>query len=80
MSQTKFPVIRIRSKNAESAPTGANTIVELDGQPLPMVSFIKVECHARRMTKVMIEMYAHVEIDTMGELTTEIVELVPKKK
>jgi hypothetical protein len=75
MSQTKYPKVTIRSRNPDLPPTGSNTIVELDGKPLPMATYVKCEFHARRVTKVLIEMYAHVEIDTLGELSTQVVEL-----
>lgn len=80
MSQTKYPIVKIRSKNPDLPPTGANTLVEIDGEPFPTACFVKVECHARRMTKVTIEMYAHAEIETMGDLTTKVIPLVPKEK
>lgn len=80
MSQTnyKYPKIKIYSRDPAQPPVGANTIVEMNGVQLPMVNYVKVEFHARRVTKVLIEMYAHVAIDSMGELTSEIIELTPK--
>lgn len=77
MSQSQYPTIRIYSKDSNVAPTGANTVVELNGEKLTTASFVKVEFHARRVTKVLIELYAHVEVDTIGELTTRVLELKP---
>lgn len=78
MSQTKFPVLKIRSKDLSKPPMGANIEATLDGVPLNTASFIKIECHARRVTKVLVEMYAHVELDVMGDLTSKVIDLVPK--
>lgn len=78
MSQ-KYPVLKVRSKNPDEAPTGANVIAELDGVPLNYASFIKVELHARRVHKVLIELYAHVDLEVMGDIHTKMIDLVPKK-
>lgn len=40
---------------------GANTIVELDGKPLPYVHSLKLDFNAREATKVVIEMFVEVE-------------------
>lgn len=81
MSQpkSKFPTVKIYPKDPSLSPTGANTVVEIDGVKIPYASFVKVECHSRRVTKVVLEMFAHVEIETMGDLTTQVINLVPKK-
>lgn len=63
MSQTKFPVVRIRAKDPTRPPTGSNVTVELDGKPLNTAFFVKAQLHSRRVTKVLIEMYAHVDMD-----------------
>lgn len=63
MSQTKFPVLKIRNKNPGSISTGANTEVELDGKRIPNLSFLKLEFHSRRVTKVTMEMLVDVDIE-----------------
>lgn len=79
MSQTaKYPTLKVRPKDPNGAPTGANTVVELDGVPLKTASFVKIELHARRVHKVLIELYTHVDIEVMGELTTKSVDLAKK--
>lgn len=73
MSQTKFPVLKIRNKNPGTISTGANTEVELDGKKLPMLSFLKLEFHSRRVTKVTMEMYVDVDIEVEpGDATMTI--------
>lgn len=63
MSQTKIPTLRVYTKeDASGVSTGANTIVELDGKRLP-ISFLKIECKAKAVTKVMMEMYVQLDID-----------------
>lgn len=76
----KYPIITVKAKDPSKPPTGANTVVLLDGKPIPMAHFVKVECHARRITKVVLEIFAHAEIETMGEFTTRIIPLKPSKK
>ena len=78
MSQSKYHTIKVKSKDPSQPPTGANTVVELDGKPLKYASFIKIECSARKVTKVLIELYAHAEIDTLGELETRVLPLKGK--
>ncbi len=64
MSQTpKYPVLKIRNKAPGTCSTGANTVVELDGKKLPMLSFLKLEFHSRRVTKVTMEMFVDVDIE-----------------
>ena len=64
MSQSvKYPVLKVYNKNPGSISTGANTVVELDGKKLPMVHFLKMEFHARRVTKVTMEMYVDADIE-----------------
>lgn len=74
MSQTKFPVLKVRNKQP-GVTTGANVEVELDGKKLENLSFLKLELHARRVAKVTMEMY--VEVD--AELEPDIPELTIKK-
>ena len=63
MSQTKYPVLKIRNKNPESISTGANTEVTLDGKKLPYLSFLKLEFHSRKVTKVTMEMFVDIDIE-----------------
>lgn len=64
MSQTtKYPVLKIRNKNPGSISVGANTEVELDGKKLPNLSFLKLEFHSRKVTKVTMEMYVDVDVE-----------------
>ena len=63
MSQTKYPVLKVRNKNPGTISTGANTEVTLDEQKLPYLSFLKMEFHSRRVTKVTMEMYVEADIE-----------------
>lgn len=73
MSQTKFPVLKIRNKAPGTISTGANTQVELDGMKLPTLSFLKLEFHARKVTKVTMELYVDVDIEVEpGDATATI--------
>lgn len=73
MSQTKFPVLKIRNKNPGTISTGANTDVELDGKKLPTLSFLKLEFHSRKVTKVTMEMFVDVDIEVEpGDATMTI--------
>lgn len=74
-SKTQYPVLTLRCKDLSRPPTGANLLVELDGVALRTASYVKVACHARKLTKVTIEMYAHVDIETIGELSTTNIDL-----
>lgn len=70
MSQTKLHKLTIKSKEPGEVSKGANTEVYLDGKPLKMVRFLKLEFHARRVTKVQLEMFVdldEVEVDTILE-------------
>lgn len=79
MSQSKYSTLKVSSKDPSLPPTGANTKIEIDGVPMKMVTFVKVEASSRKMTKILIEMFAHVELDVMGEFQTKIVDLHQKK-
>lgn len=74
MSQTpKYPVLKVRNKYPGTVSTGANTEVELDGKKLPNLSFLKLEFHSRRVTKVTMEMYVDVDIEVEpGDATMTI--------
>jgi hypothetical protein len=77
MSQTKkVSKITIRNKHPDSVSTGANTEILLNGMPLPSVSFVKIEIKAKKIAKVMLEMYANVEIDLSTH--PELREVTPK--
>ena len=79
MSQaTKFSKVTIRNrKDAEGKVShGSNTVVEIDGIPVPGCTFVKIECKPTKMTKVVLEMYAEVDAETYANLP----EAEPKKK
>ena len=75
MSQTKTAApskIRISNKNPGNYLTGANTLVELDGQLLSGVTFLKVELKPGKLAKVTVEMVVDIdclEIDANLKLT-----------
>jgi len=78
MSQAKLHKLSIKQRKP-GISVGANTIVELDGKPLPYVHFLKLEFHSRRVTKVLMEMYVEVEeIDIDTPLAMQ--EVVAKSK
>ena len=65
MSQTaKVHKIQVRNRQSGKIQTGATTEVLIDGQPFRGVTFLKFEVKAKGVAKVLIEMYADVEIDT----------------
>lgn len=65
MSQTKLSVhkIKISNRNPATPLTGFNAIVEIDGQPLKGVTFLKLELKPNKIAKIVIEMVADVEIE-----------------
>ena len=65
---------------AKRAPTGANTIVLLDGQPLKGVRKVVFEAEAGGINKITLEMYGFAEINVLGELETKIIGLTHEKK
>lgn len=72
MSQTKVSKIRISNKKPGEISTGANTQIELDGQKLSGVTFLKIELKPGRVAKVSMEMCVSIddiEIDTDLKLT-----------
>ncbi|NJO49790.1 MAG: hypothetical protein HC840_10465 [Leptolyngbyaceae cyanobacterium RM2_2_4] len=74
MSQTKLHKLSVKQRPdaAGKISTGANTQVFLDDKPLNGVKFLKAEFHARRLTKVLIEMYVELgEIETTVLLSQE---------
>lgn len=73
MSQTKKVdklTIRPKDSSENTISTGANTEILLNGVPLKGVTFIKCEWKAKGVCKVMMEMYAQVDIETNVELST----------
>lgn len=60
MSQTKDPIslhkLSIRTRNPDGILTGANAQLELDGQPLKGVTFLKLEIKAGKVAKLTLEM------------------------
>lgn len=81
MSQTKSNLhslrVRQRPDSETKVSTGANTEVFLDGQPLKGVTFLKFEFKAKKVTKVQLEMFTHVEdiegVFVLGDLYPKIV-------
>lgn len=77
MSQTA-KVHKVQIKNRKHAEdkisVGANMEVLIDGQPLRGVTFFKFEVKAKGIAKVMLEMYAEVEIDANVELNHKSME------
>ena len=75
MSQTKLHKLTIRNKEPGQISKGANTEILLDGKPLKMVKFLKLEFHPRRLTKVQLEMYVDLEdvevVPTLENYDTE---------
>jgi len=70
MSQTKnAPKLVIRNKTP-GLSTGMNVEVFLDDKKLTTLSFLKIELKAKRVAKVMMEMY--VELDVEMEAHPEI--------
>ena len=64
-SRANFPKLTIRNKpGAEGKITsGANVEIRLDGQKLPMVSFLKLELKPSKIAKVTLEMYVEVDAE-----------------
>lgn len=73
MSQTKgLHKIQVRNKaeNTGKIMTGASTEVLIDGVPFRGVTFLKFEVKAKGVAKVLVEMFADVEID--AELPVDV--------
>lgn len=69
MSQTtKFHKIQVRNRYPDQpgAMTGARTEVLIDGVPFKGITFFKFEAKAAKVNKVLIEMFADVELDLDG--------------
>lgn len=70
MSQTKVSKISIRPRTGteNTISTGANTMVYLDDQPIRGATFVKIEVGARKVAKVMIELFAVVDAEIYAQL------------
>lgn len=72
MADQKMKVHKLRIKNKPDREgklsTGATMEVTLDGQPLRGVSFFKFEVKAAGVAKVMIEMFAEVDVEVEAAL------------
>lgn len=82
--KSKYPKITIRNREGAEGKlsVGANMEILLDGKRLGSAYFCKFEVHAKKIAKVMIEMYAEVEIDMntpLAESTRESDYLVKGK-
>lgn len=66
MSQTpRFPKLTVRNKPGTEGnlTTGANVVIELDGQPVKGCTFLKIELKPNRVAKVVMELVAEVDAD-----------------
>lgn len=61
MSQTKKPRLSIRTRGP-GISTGANTVVLLDGVEIPYISFLKLEFKPKKVTKIVMEILADVDV------------------
>lgn len=70
MSQSKIHKIQVRNKPGAEGKltTGPNVEVLLDGNNLKGASFLKFEVGAKKVAKVLIELYAEIEVDVNVEL------------
>lgn len=70
MSQSKPHKVQIRNRPGAEGKlsAGANMEVLLDGKRLGGATFVKFEVSTKKIAKVMIELYAEVEIDANLEL------------
>lgn len=77
MSQTVFKPVKISIKNRTPGQisTGANTIVEIGGKPMPGLTFLKIEIKPNGIAKVTME--CCVDIDCL-ELDSDL-KLVSQK-
>lgn len=65
MSQTKYPVLKVRNKQP-GITTGANVQVELDDKRLDNLSFLKIELKPKKVAKVTMEMYVEIDVEIEG--------------
>lgn len=57
--------ILVKNKNPGTISSGANTEVYIDGQKVNCVSYLKLEFKPGKVTKVILEMFAEVEIENL---------------
>lgn len=71
-----FPKIQIRNRAGAEGQlsTGGNVELLLDGKHLGSAYFCKFEVHSRKIAKVIIEMYAEIDIDANLSIDTTNVE------
>lgn len=64
-----FPKLVIRNKPGTEGrvTTGANVSIELDGQKIPMLSFLKFELKPTKVAKVTMEMYVELDAEVVIE-------------
>lgn len=83
MSQSKSRVNKIQVRNRPGAEgkitVGANTEILLNGERVRGANFIKIEIGAKKVARVMIELYAEVEVDS-NFLLKEKVQVKPAMK
>jgi len=80
MGQTKPHKLTVKSKAPGTISTGANTEILLDGKPLKLVKFLKLEFHSKRVTKVQLEMYVDIEeIDVFPDLENHDTEMISER-
>lgn len=75
----KYPTLVLRTKDRTKPPVGANVELLVDGKRIPYACAVKFEAHARKISKITIEMYGYAEIEAMGDLYTHIIPLKGKK-
>lgn len=68
MSKTKPAKLKIYNREPGNISTGANTVVELNGQQLPLVSFLKLEFKPAKVAKITLEMLVDVDVEVESEL------------
>lgn len=63
MSQTKpaLSKIHISNKNPGEISTGANTQIEIDGNPLKGVTYLKIEVKPGKVAKITMEMVVSID-------------------
>lgn len=73
-SQRKMPVLKIRNKPGTEGmlTTGANVEITLDGQRVPLVTFLKLELKPKNVAKVTIELFAEVDAEINVDNLTQV--------
>ena len=67
--------ILVKNRNPGTISSGANTEVYINGQKVNGVSYLKLEFKPAKLTKIVLEMYAEVEIE---DLDIEFTNQTPK--